>query len=186
MTDEEIATLQSTNEELVARVNQLESINTDLVGQKKDLKQQLQDGMTDTEAKAEIDNLKALLEGAEGERSELETQHTGQINGMRMKDLLREAGIKAQNDDAMGALSSLMLEGVSYDEGFKWLNEDGTTRYNEAKKPYGIIDRVNELKDGDKSYLFAPVTGGGSGDKTPVAPDTKPNINDVINAGLTY
>ncbi len=187
MTDEELKALEETNKSLVERVQQLESINTDLVSQKKELKNKLEDGLSDDEAKAEILNLKALLESSQGEREQLETTHKGEVNSMRMRGVLRDANVNAQNSDAMESLSSLMLEGASYEDGFVWKNEDGTTRYNEQNKPYGIIDKVNELKGGDKSYLFAPIKGGGGGDSTPAAPSTdKPNINDIINAGLKY
>ena len=186
MTEEEIKALQATNEELVARVGQLESINVDLVGQKKELKNKLETGLTDEEAKAEIANLKSLLDGAEGEKSQLQADHTTAMNSMRMRDLLRESGVKAQNSDAMEALTNIMLDGVAYEDGFKWVNEDGTTKYNESNKQYGVIDRVNELKEGSKSYLFAPSKGGGGGETPPSATDEKPSINDVLNAGLTY
>jgi len=187
MTDEEITALQATNATLVERVTQLESINTDLAEQKKLFKAKLQDGLSDDEAKAEIANLKSLLEGAQGEQESLRSEHNNQINSMRMRDVLREAGVNAQNGDAMDALSSLVLDGASYEDGFVWKNEDGSTVYNEANKPYGVIDRVNELKDSNKSYLFKATTGGGGGGDTQTPPvDKKTSINDIINAGLTY
>jgi len=187
MTEEEIAALQEVNKSLTERVNQLESINVSLVDQKKELKLKLEDGLTDEEAKTEINNLKALLEVSDSEKSELIDGHSQQINGMRMKDALRDAGVLAQNDDAMSAISSLVLDGSSYDDGFLYKNEDGSTKYNEANKPYGIIDKVNELKEGNKSYLFAPIKGGGGSENhAPIAETTKTDINSIINAGLTY
>ena len=185
MTDEELKALQDTNSQLVERVQQLESINTDLKTQKIELKQKLQDGLTDDEAKAEIANLKTLLDNSQGEREQLETTHKGEVNAMRMRGVLRDANVNAQNSDAMEALSALVLDGASYEDGFVWKNEDGSTRYNGSDKPYGVIDRVNELKEGDKSYLFAPVKGGGGGNPPP-AEETKTDINSVLNAGLTY
>ena len=187
MTDEEIKALQDTNAELVNRVNQLESINTDLVDQKKELKQKLQDGVTDDEAKAEIDNLKTLLSQVEEERNTLTSDYDKQINTMRMRDVLKEAGVEAQNSDAMEALSNLVLDGASYEDGFVWKNDDGSTRYNDEKKPYSVVDKVNELKEGSKSYLFAPTKGGGGGTTPPPDnTDSKPDINSILNAGLTY
>jgi len=185
MTEEEIKALQDTNNDLVERVNQLESINVDLVAQKKEFKQKLEEGLTDEDAKTEINSLKNLLAGVEDERNGLIAEHSKQVNGMRMKDLLRESGIKAQNSDALEALSGLVLDGSTYEDGFTWKNEDGSTRYNEDKKPYGVIDRVNELREGDKSYLFQPITGGGAAETISTAP-SKPSINDIINAGLKY
>lgn len=192
MTEEEITALQATNEELVTRVNQLEVINKDLTVQRKELNDKLQDGLTDDEAKAEITNLKALLSGVEDEKTQQTAEFDTKINSMRMRDVLREAGVEAQNSDAMESLSALMLDGVSYDDGFKWANEDGTTRYNEAKKPYGVIDRVNELKEGDKGYLFKPVTGGGGGANVPTsAPQgglirTKMSVKEQVDFRATH
>ena len=186
MTDEEIKTLQDTNKQLTERVNQLESINVDLVDQKKEFKKKLEDGLTDDEAKAEITNLKALLDGANDEKSQLTSEHDKQINSMRMREVLRDAGVKAQNSDAMESLSSLVLDGASFDEGFVYMNEDGTTKYNtDTNKPYGVTDRVAELRESNKSYLFEAKTGGGGGNP-PAAPETKTDINSIINAGLTF
>ena len=186
MTEEEITALQTANTELVARVQQLESINVDLKGQKIELKQKLQDGLTDDDAKAEIANLKGLLEATEGEKSQLQTEHIGAMNSMRMRDVLREAGVKAQNADALDVIASQMLDGVTYEDGFKWVNDDGSTRYNEANKPYGVIDRVNELKGGDKSYLFAEAKGGGGGAvDAPAEPQTK-DIAEYVRDNYSY
>ncbi len=182
MTNEE---LEQTNKDLVQRVTQLESINSDLVDQKKELKSKLQSGITDESVKAELDNLKSLLESSDSEKQKLISDHGTEINGMRMLDSLREAGVKAQNSDAMSAIADLVLDGSDYDNGFVWKNEDGSTVYNESNKPYGIVDKINELKESEKAYLFEAAVGGG-GVTTP--PTTKPtqSINDIINAGLKY
>jgi len=172
MTEEEIKALQDTNATLVERVTQLESINVDLVEQKKLFKSKLEDGLSDDEAKAEIANLKALLDNANGEQDSLRSEHDNQINSMRMRDVLRDAGVNAQNSDAMEALSSLVLDGASYEDGFLWKNEDGSTVYNSDNKPYGVIDRVNELREGNKSYLFEAKVGGGGGNP-PATPSPK-------------
>ena len=186
MTEEEIATLKKANDDLVARVQQLESINTDLVGQKKELKSKLEEGLSDAEAKAEIDNLRALLDGTEAEKAELQSTHSAQINAMRMKDALRGLGVNAQNNDAFDNISNLVLDGATFDDGFKWVGEDGATKYNTENKPYSIQDRINELKESEKSYLFAPAKGGGGGNPAPSTADEKPSINSIIDAGLKY
>ena len=186
MTDEEIQALKDTNTQLVSRVTQLESINTDLVDQKKDLKEKLQTGLTDDEAKAEIQSLKSLLEGVESEKATAQSEFNSTLNSMRMKDVLREAGVNAQNSDALEALSSLVLDGASYEDGFNYKNDDGSTVYNSENKPYGVIDKVNELREGDKSYLFAPTAGGGGTSKAPAPTETKTGINEILNASLTY
>ena len=187
MTEEEIVELKATNDSLVARVNQLESINTDLVDQKKQLKQKLEDGSTDEELKAELNNYKQQLEQVEADKAEITANYRGELNTLNMVNALKEAGIEAQNNDALSAIANLALDGAEYKDGsFMYANDDGTTKFNEANKSYGIIDRVNELKGGDKSYLFAPIQGGGGVNKTSVTPDKKTDINAIINAGLKY
>jgi len=44
---------------------------------------------------------------------------------------------------------------------------------------------LDELKEGDKSYLFTKATGGGASDTT-TAPTPSNDINSIIDAGLKY
>ncbi len=185
MTPEEIQALQDTNKELTERVNQLESINTDLVTQKKDLKQKIEDGVTDEDMKLELDNYKAQLAQVESDKESLRDGYTSELNGLHMLQQLKEMGVEAHNSDAMNAVSELVLQDATYKDGsFVFLNEDGTTKFNESNKDFSIQDKINQMKESDKSYLFKVATGGGATD-APQAP-TKPGINDILNAGLTY
>ena len=139
--------------------------------------------------KAEVENLKKLLDGSKEEIEAVKAESEATLNKMRMRDMVKAAGIEAQNDDALNAVVELALDGVKYEDGFVWQNEDGTTRYNEENKPYSVVDRINELREGDKSYLFKPQQGGGAGSgNTPdVKADDKPaGINEILNAGLSY
>ncbi len=186
MNEEEIAALQETNNDLVSRVNQLESINVSLVDQKKELKLKLEDGLTDEEAKTEINNLKALLEVSDSEKQELIDGHSTEMKSMHMNNLLRDSKVEARVGDR-DKLISMALDGATYDEGFKWVNEDGSTRYNDAKKPFGVIDRINEIRDSDMKYIIEPIKGGGGSENhAPTADTPKTDINSIINAGLTY
>ncbi len=186
MTEEEITALQETNKALTTRVNQLESINTDLVEQRADLKQKIADGSTDEELKAELANYKAQLSTVEADRTEIENNFKADIASLNMINELKASGVLAHNDDALKAISQMALQDAKFDDGaFVYLNEDGTTRFNDEQKPYSVIDKVNELKGGDKSYFFKePQGGGGAGDKPDIAPKT--DINSVLDAGLTY
>jgi len=186
MTDEEIKALQDTNKELTERVNQLESINTDLVAQKKDLKQKIEEGVTDEEMKLELENYKVQLSQVEQDKVELKAEYSKEVNGLHMASQLRDMGIETHNTDAMGAVSELVLADATYrDGGFVFLNDDGTTKFNESNKDYSIQDKINELKEGDKSYLFKTATGGGATDVS-LAPPKNTDINSIINAGLKY
>jgi len=186
MTDEEIAELQSTNKTLTERVNQLESINTDLVTQKKELKQKLEDGSTDEELKAELNNYKEQLSQVEQDKQSLQDGYTAELNSLNMQAQLKELGVSVHNSDAMNAVVELALQDATYkDGGFQYLNDDGTTRFNDSNKDYSIQDKINELKEGDKSYLFTKATGGGASDTT-TAPTPSNDINSIIDAGLKY
>ena len=186
MTDEQIVELQNTNKTLTERVNQLESINTDLVDQKKELKQKLTDGATDEDLKAELSNYKEQLSQVEADKQSLQDGYTKELNSLQMASQLKEMGVEVHNGDAMNAVVELALTEATYkDGGFAFLNEDGTTRFNDSNKDYSLQDKINDLKESDKSYLFKQATGGGATDTT-TAPAPNTDINSIINAGLTY
>jgi len=186
MTDEEIAELQQTNEQLVSRVQQLESINSDLVTQKKELKSKLEEGVSDEDIKAELDNYKQKLEQIEEEKQSIEESYTSELNKMRLINELRGTGVEAKNELALNTIADQILSEAKYEEGaFKFLNEEGTTKFNDANKPYGIMDKVNELKESEFGIFFKEATGGGA-TETSATPQPKTDINSIIDAGLTY
>lgn len=187
MTEEEIKALQTTNKELTERVNQLESINTSLVDQKKELKQKLDDGITDEDMKKELDNYKEQLALVESDKKTMASEYSKELNGLHMNQQLKELGVNTHNGDAMAEVSKLVQEDATFKNGgFVFLNEDGTTKFNDANKDFSIQDKINELKGSDKSYLFKADTGGGAKDDIPNAAPTKPSFNDMLNAGLKY
>ena len=179
MTEEEVKALQEANAKLVERVNQLESINIDLVDQKKELKQKLTDGATDEQLKLELDNYKQKLSEIEEEANSKQATYQAEISKLHMVQMLKSQGVTAHNDDAFNAIAELALDGAEFKDGaFVYPNEDGTTKFNEANEAYSVLDKVNELRSGDKSYFFKQDTGGGGGDTTP--PPSKP-ADDVAN-----
>lgn len=189
MTPEEIQALKDTNESLVARVTQLESINLDLVDQKKELKIKLTEGFNDADMKAELDNYKAQLGNVESEKAELQSGFTEKLSKLQMNNILRDLGIKAQTPEALEKIAEMVLaDATATEEGaFKFLNEDKTTRFNEAKNEYGVMDKINELKEGGNSFYFAPEKGaGGGGDAPDPGATKKTDINSIIDAGLKY
>ena len=181
-----IETLTQTNTDLVARVGVLETNNKDLTEQRKVLQGQLKDGSGDESLKAELENYKTQLEGVEADKESLKHEYSQEINSMRMMTQLKELGVETHNADALSAVSELVLgEATAKDGGFVFLKEDGTTRFNQANQDYSIQDKINDLRESDKSYLFKQPTGGGKQD-TPNATPGKKSINDVIDAGLKY
>lgn len=187
MTPEEIELLQKTNADLVARIGQLESINVDLVSQKKDLKKKLEEGYSDEDVRKELDNYKSQVANIETEKAELQADYDGKLNKLTMKNVLRDLDIEGQTPEALETIAGLMLDGATPKDGsFLYLNEDGTTKFNDNQTEYSITDRINELKESGNSYHFKEATGGGGG-KTPATPkDEKPSINDIVNRGLSY
>ena len=185
-TEEELEALKETNKELVGRVSQLESINISLVDQKKELKQKLEDGSTDEALKAELTNYKEQLSQVEQDKADIESTFTSKLAQRDMLSQLNELGVKAHNSDALNAIADLTLSDAKYEDGsFAYLKEDGTTRFSDADKPFSIQDRVNELKESDKAYLFVQATGGGATDTT-TAPTPNNDINSIVNASLKY
>ena len=181
-----IDTLSKTNEDLVSRVGTLEIANTDLIQERKDLKDKLKAGSNDEQLKAELDNYKSKLDEVTKANDTLKADYDKDLNSLRMTGMLKDMGIETHNTDALNSVAELALSEATYQDGaFVYLNEDGTTRFNEANNAYSVLDKVNELKEGDKSYLFKQPKGGGAGDK-PATPDAKPDINDIINRGLKY
>jgi len=187
MTEEEIKALQETNQKLTERVNQLESINIDLVDQKKELKQKLTEGANDEQLKAELENYKAKLSEVEAATEQIKAEYQAETNKLHMVAMLKAQGVEAHNDDAFNAIAELALQGAEFKDGaFMYPNEDGTTKFNEANEAYSVLDKVNELKSSDKSYFFKQATGGGGGESTPPPNTGKPDINEILNAGLQY
>lgn len=189
MTPEEIQALQDTNERLVERIGQLESINVDLVEQRAQWKDLLEKGYSDEDMKAELENYKAQLGSVESEKAELQAGYTEKLSKLQMNNVLRDLGIKAQTPEALEKIAEMVLaDATATEEGaFKFLNEDKTTRFNEAKNEYGVMDKINELKEGGNSFYFAPEKGaGGGGDAPDPSATKKTDINSIIDAGLKY
>ena len=188
MTPEEIEALQKTNDDLVARISQLESINIDLVDQKKELKQKLTDGFNNDDMQKELKNYKDQLAKVEADKQELEAGYTSKLSALQMKNVLRDLNVEGQTPEALDTITKLVLDGATNNDGnFAYLNEDGTTKFNESNAEYSVIDRVNELRESGNAYHFKQATGADGGKTTPTAPKNhKPDINDIINRGLKY
>ena len=181
-----IKELESTNADLVTRVGTLETNNNDLVMQREQLKAKIKEGTGDETLKAELDNYKEQLASVEADKEAIKGEFTSKLSKLQMMQTLKESGVQAQNDDAMNAIVDLVAQRAVYDDGaFKFVKEDGTTRFTDGDKPYGVIDAVNELKESEKAYLFKAQTGGGM-TETPAVPNSKPDINSIIDAGLKY
>jgi len=176
-----IKELEETNGQLVERVGQLESINKDLVEQKKELKEKIKEGATDEELKKELDNYKAQLEQTEQEREALKAEMTKEISTLRLSQIVEGLGIKFKNDFAREAVIEDILKEAKYEDGeFKFINEDGTTRFNEANKEYGVIDSINAIRQTDKGILIEDSKGGDAGSNKQAAPTQKTGYDEFM------
>jgi len=186
MTEEEIEALQATNKELVSKVGFLEKDLSKAIIKRDEAKQALADNTGDDELRKELDNYKQQLSQVEQDKADLTSDFTTKLSKRDMLSQLNELGIKAHNIDALDAIADLTLGDAKYNDGsFIFQNEDGTTRFNHADKEYSIQDKINELKEGDKSYLFVKDSGGGASD-TPVVPTQTKSTYDTFTSASKF
>ena len=185
--DNKIAELEATNGELVASVKKLETANSSMVAERSELKQKIKDGSTDDTLKADLEKAQALLAEKDAEVEAVRTETTAELAKRDMISQLQSLGVKAHNDTALNEIANTILNDAQYEDGgFKFLDEDNTTRYNDAKKPYSIMDKVNAMKEGDDAFRFAVATGGGATDTTTAPAPQQSDLNSILNAGLKY
>ena len=182
MTNEEyeakIKELQANNADLVTSIGKLELANKDLVADRTALKDKLKDGSGDEALVAENNNLLDQLAQTQADKEELTSGFKVQLSQRDMLTQLNELGVKAHNRDALNAITDLVLGDADYEDGsFKFLKEDGTTRFGTADRPYSIQDKLNELKESDKGYLFVKDSGGGAQPRNGGTPST--NYKDM-------
>lgn len=166
-----------TNTANVEKINSLERVNADLVAQRSEWRKNVRD-MAPEHAQKEIENLTNQLAEVSTQRDNQRAQYDTELNGLRINALLKEMGIEGQNADALSSIGQLALQGAEYKDGaFVYLNEDGTTRYNDTK-PYTVLDKINDLKESEKSYLFKQATGGGFKPSNGNPPPNKPMTDE--------
>ena len=182
-----LAELEETNKSLVESVGKLEKANTDLVSQRTELKEKIKANSGDEELKKELDAYKLQLEEVEADKEALVGDFTHKLASKDMVQQLSALGVKTHNADALNMVSDLILNDAKYEDGaFKFVTEDNTTRFNDSNKPFNLQDKVNELKESDKSYLFVPSNGGGATDTTTAPAPQQSDLNSILNAGLKY
>jgi chromosome segregation ATPase len=184
--EEELEAVKATNKELVDKVGFLEKDLSKAIAKRDEAKQALADNTGDEELRKELDNYKEQLSQVEQDKADIESTFTHKLAQRDMISQLNELGVKAHNMDALNAIAELTLSDAKYEDGsFKYLKDDGTTKFSDTDKEYSIQDKINELKEGDKSYLFKQATGGGASDTT-TAPPPSNDINSILDANLKY
>lgn len=191
----------STNGDNVARVGTLESELSDAIARRKSLHGIVSKatGLTDLTEEAlngfaqNADaGLKADNETLQGRMLELQTSldtlgatHENEISEMVLKDTLRGLGVadRVANDMALKQLTSLVLEGAVRDGSSFTFKDGDKTIFGASGKPITVEERVIQLSEGEFSFLFNPVKGGGGGDtKTPLNTKTQTKLqSDVSN-----
>jgi len=137
----------------------------------------------DDALKSEVASLQERLQTVTTDYDDLGAKHTKEINGMKMNDMLRGMGIDNDvwNETAFGAISDLMLNGATYDNGvFTYKGEDGATVFGDNGKALTVEEKVIQLKNDESVYQFKPVTGGGGGQGQAPNPN-QPKQNLSVN-----
>jgi len=117
---------------------------------------------------AELLNLQSLLEQANTAKVGIEDSFNSFKQGVVLDKAITEAGVSSNvaNPEMFKIVKNLLQDGAKViDNQVIYLNQDGTTMYNEGK-PVTIADRVNSIAS-DEAYagLFKPKGSGGSGSK---------------------
>lgn len=151
---------------LVKTMLGLENVNEDTL---KEYLNSNTKGTADEKLALEIENLKNQLSVSGQKYQELQESTNGTIRELKLGDTLNDLVGKMQfaNDNArQDAINSIKSQ-ISYDAENNpiFLKEDGTTKFNNDGKEYGLNDAVNDVV-ASKPYLFMGdnLSGGGSGD----------------------
>jgi hypothetical protein len=179
-----VATLEENQSTLTKKLNKLEVDSAKAFQTRDELKQKLGlvksklgldeideealtkalKGKTDD---AELNNLKALLDKANKEKSDVESEYKSKLSNFALKSELQKTGLaqKSLNQDVYEILESIALKGATYsdDGSIAYKNEDGSTKYHNGK-PLTLADKVAELEQSEAyKPLFKAVGVGGTG-----------------------
>ena len=145
-------------------------------------------GTGDEALKGEVSQLQEKIQGYVLDIEGMEGKHKGEINSMKMLDMLRGMGVDESvwNNEAFNAVSSMMLKGASYEDGgFIYKGEDGATVYGKGGKAKTVAERLEEVRADENVYQFKPATGGGAGDsKTPATAKQQTKLESAVSATL--
>jgi len=119
----------------------------------------------DEALKADKEALQAKLEEMNNKLQQTEQEYNQKIDTMVLKDTLRGLGVKDRvaNEVAFEELTKIVLSEAERDGSkFVFKDEEGRTRFTDNGKPMTVEDRIDELSQGDRSYLFNKPAGGGT------------------------
>jgi len=107
----------------------------------------------DEALKAEIDNLKGLLEKAGNEHTTLTSDYEGKLQSMALKNALANAGLGANvaNEAMYGIVAGLVSEGAIYENDTVVYKKGDVTIYGDDNKPLTLEGKITQLK-ADESY----------------------------------
>lgn len=137
---------------LVKQVLGVDQVNEDTI--KEAIKALQKGGKGDDANKAEIDNLKKLLQETADERDNLKKDYEGKLQSMALDNALANAGLGANvaNEAMYSIVADLVKKGAVLDgDQIVYKNEDGSTVYGDDKKPLNIQSKMDQLKT-DPSY----------------------------------
>ncbi len=200
---EEVKGAYSNNEGNVSRIGVLETELSGAIGKKKSLQELVrkatglnelsEDNLmkfaenADSGLKADNETLQSKLAELQGNYDGLGASHESEISMMILKDTLRGLGVgdRVQNDRAFSELTNLVLNGAVRDGATFTFKDGDKTIFGDGGKPLNVEDRIMQLQDGEYSYLFKTVTGGGAGDsKAPVNTKQQTKLQSAISGTI--
>lgn len=152
---------------LVKSILGVDTVNEETI---KEAIKSLQGNKGDDQSKAEIDNLKGLLEAVKGEKDTLKSEYEGKLHSMALDNALANAGLGANvaNEAMYKIVADIVREGAVFEDGqIRYKTSDGATVYGKDKTPLTLESKIEHLKS-DPNYLnlFKADVAGGTGTPT--------------------
>ena len=163
---------------LVKSVLGLDTVNEETINE---AIKALKGGKGDEASKAELDNLKKLLEKATNDNSNITSSYEGKLQSMALKNSLRDLGIGslASSPQTEGDLLRHLESGAVFENNsIIYKNQDGTTVYGSNGKPLSPAERLETMKSDTTyaPYFKADIKGG-----TGTPPKSNTQSKAVIN-----
>lgn len=146
---------------LIRETTGLDEVNADSIN---DFVTKLKSTKGDEKLTAEIDNLKGLIEKANGEKESIVSEYESKLQNMALTNSLRDLGIGslAVNPLAEKMMLEHLKEGASLDgDKIVYRNADGSTMYN-GTNVLTPADKLEQMKTSDdwKAFIKGDVNSG--------------------------
>ncbi len=183
-TDTAIAELVKSNEELIKKINYLET-EAQKAYDKRDKSnhalKELKETKVETDTQ-EFNNIKHQLEDMVTQRDTAQTDFNNYKSDRLIQDEIQKIGISADaaNPETFAILTELLKKDIKIEEGeIFYKNPDGTTQYAEGKA-VNVNSRLDSIKNNTAySGLFKPQVSNGSGSKASQGGTNTPDVSKL-------